>query len=59
MAENTQDDAVKEVYKLANDLGITGTPSYVVGKEAVYGAVGAEEIETKVTNVRTCGKTVC
>ena len=59
MDENTQDDAVKQVYTLANSLGITGTPSYVVGKEAVYGAVGAEEIETKITNVRTCGKTVC
>ena len=59
MAENTQDDAVKEVYTLANDLGITGTPSYVIGKEAVYGAVGAEEIEAKVNNVRACGKTAC
>jgi protein-disulfide isomerase len=57
--ENTQDEAVKEAYTLANNLGITGTPSYVVGREAVFGAVGAEELETKVANVRACGKTAC
>jgi protein-disulfide isomerase len=59
MDENTQDEAVKEAYTLANNLGITGTPSYVVGREAVFGAVGAEELETKVANVRACGKTAC
>ena len=44
MEEATQDEAVREAYTLANDLGITGTPSYVIGKEAVFGAVGADEI---------------
>ncbi|CAN7429926.1 DsbA family protein [Pararhizobium sp. LjRoot235] len=59
MDANTQDEGVKEAYTLANSLGITGTPSYVVGREAVFGAVGAEELETKVANVRACGKTAC
>ena len=51
MDENIHDDAVREAYTLANSLGITGTPSYVVGKEAVFGAVGADELETKVANL--------
>lgn len=59
MESDAQDAGVKEAYTLANDLGITGTPSYVVGNEAVFGAVGAEELEAKVTNMRSCGKTVC
>lgn len=59
MATDNGEDAVKESYSLANALGITGTPSYVVGNEAVFGAVGAEELETKVTNIRTCGKATC
>ncbi|WP_307233338.1 DsbA family protein [Pararhizobium capsulatum] len=59
METDAHDAAVKESYTLANNLGITGTPSYVVGNEAVFGAVGAEELETKVTNMRSCGKTVC
>ena len=40
-------------------ISITGTPSYVIGNEAVFGAVGAEEIEGKVANMRECGKTAC
>jgi protein-disulfide isomerase len=59
METDAHDEAVKESYALANSLGITGTPSYVVGDEAVFGAVGAEELEAKVTNMRSCGKTVC
>ena len=59
METDAHDEAVKEAYTLANTLGITGTPSYIVGNEAVFGAVGAEELEAKVTNMRSCGKTVC
>ncbi|MBP1882599.1 DsbA family protein [Sinorhizobium mexicanum] len=59
MEKEPQDSAVRESYSLANELGITGTPSYVVGNEAVFGAVGADEIATKVENMRSCGKTVC
>ena len=59
MAEDTHDDEVKAVYALANSLGITGTPSYVVGDEPIFGAVGADEIEAKVTNIRSCGKATC
>ena len=59
MAENTSDEGVQEAYTLANDLGITGTPSYVIGREAVFGAVGVEELTAKVANVRACGKTTC
>ncbi|WP_457586288.1 DsbA family protein [Ensifer canadensis] len=59
MEKEPHDAAVREAYTLANDLGITGTPSYVIGNEAVFGAVGAEEIGTKVANMRSCGKTAC
>ncbi|OJG00282.1 DsbA family protein [Pararhizobium antarcticum] len=59
MVDPATDESVKEAYTLANTLGITGTPSYVIGKEAVFGAVGAEELETKVTNMRSCGSTIC
>lgn len=59
MEKEPHDAAVREAYGLANDLGITGTPSYVIGNEAVFGAVGAEEIESKVANMRECGKTAC
>jgi protein-disulfide isomerase len=41
--------AFRETYELADRLNITGTPSYVVGQEVVFGALGqaalAERIE--------------
>jgi protein-disulfide isomerase len=52
-------DAVREVYELADGLGITGTPSYVIGDEVVFGAVGYDQLNTRVANVRECGKAVC
>ncbi|MGO9389508.1 DsbA family protein [Rhodoblastus sp.] len=50
---------IEEVMKMADSLALTGTPSYVVGDEAVVGAVGMAELKTKVDAVGKCGKTVC
>lgn len=52
-------DAIREVYELADGLGITGTPSYVVGEEVVFGAVGYGRLSPKLANLGECGKTVC
>jgi protein-disulfide isomerase len=59
MEDDSHDASVREAYMLANDLGITGTPSYVIGNEAVFGAVGSGELTTRVANMRECGKTAC
>jgi protein-disulfide isomerase len=59
MTEKPHDDAVRQAYSLANDLGITGTPSYVIARETVFGAVGADGLEEKIANVRSCGKATC
>jgi len=50
---------IEDIMKLADSLALTGTPSYVVGDEAVVGAVGMAELKTKVDSVGKCGKTVC
>jgi protein-disulfide isomerase len=59
MAANTNDAQVKEAYQLATSLGITGTPSYIIGNEAVFGAVGAGPLKEKIANMRSCGKATC
>ena len=59
MAENPNDQLVRDAYTLATNLGVTGTPTYIVGNEALFGAVGADAIQEKVANVRTCGKSTC
>lgn len=52
-------NAVSEVYELADGLGITGTPSYVIGDEVVFGAVGYDALMPRVENMRKCGKSAC
>ena len=47
-----------ENMKLAEALGLNGTPSYVVGSDVVIGAVGLEALRLKVNTAR-CGKTTC
>jgi protein-disulfide isomerase len=59
MKNPTIEARFRETYELADALGITGTPSYVVGDEVVFGAQGAAVIAPKVANLEQCGKTVC
>ena len=59
MAEVSQDDSVRQAYQLATKLGITGTPSYILGDEAVFGAIGESDLNQKIASVRQCGKTTC
>lgn len=49
---------LKENFKLAEDMGLNGTPSYVIGKNVVVGAVGAEGLAKKISEAR-CGKASC
>lgn len=56
-------DAVRSVlatnFQLADDLGLTGTPAWVIGDQVVSGAVGQERLGAAVMNVRRCGTVVC
>ena len=44
--------------KLAEALGLNGTPSYVVGGDVVVGAVGLNTLKEQVNNAR-CGQATC
>lgn len=44
--------AFEKTYALANRLQITGTPSYVVGNEVVFGALGQEVLAQKIAEAR-------
>lgn len=37
---------------LASELGITGTPSYVIGNEVVFGAVGVAELSSRIADLK-------
>ena len=49
---------LNENFKLAEDMGLNGTPSYVIGGDVVVGAVGAEGLSKKISEAR-CGKAAC
>lgn len=50
--------ALQESFALAEALGFQGTPSYVIGNEAIVGAVGVKELQAKINTAR-CGKAIC
>jgi protein-disulfide isomerase len=49
---------LEESFKMAEALGINGTPSYVVGNQVVVGAVGVEKLREAINTTR-CGKATC
>ena len=53
------DQSIRQTYELANALGISGTPSFVIGDEAVFGAVGEDVLSEKIANMRQCESTIC
>jgi protein-disulfide isomerase len=49
---------IEENFKLAEAMGMNGTPSYVIGKQVVIGAVGLDSLKEKI-GVARCGKATC
>jgi protein-disulfide isomerase len=58
MASTEAKTTIQENFKLAEDMGMNGTPSYVIGKQVVIGAVGLEGLREKISTAR-CGKATC
>jgi protein-disulfide isomerase len=50
--------SLEETLKLGEELGLNGTPSYIVGSDVVVGAVGLDALRGKVSTAR-CGKAQC
>ncbi len=43
-------ESISDVYGLADGLGITGTPSYVIGNKVVFGAVGYDQLKQEMAS---------
>jgi protein-disulfide isomerase len=50
---------LQEVQDLARQLGISGTPAYIMGAEMIPGAIGFDALQEKVAAMRQCGATSC
>lgn len=52
-------DTITEVYALASELSLTGTPSYVTANDVVIGAVGFDALKERIASAReSCGAEV-
>jgi protein-disulfide isomerase len=49
---------IEENFKLAEEMGMNGTPSYVIGKQVVIGAIGMDGLKEKI-GIARCGKATC
>ena len=58
MASEEVKKSIDESFKLAEQLGLNGTPSYVIGNDVVIGAVGLAALREKINTAR-CGKATC
>jgi protein-disulfide isomerase len=58
MTSDEVKQSLEESLKLAEKLGLNGTPSYVIGNDVVIGAVGLATLKEKVNTAR-CGKATC
>ena len=50
---------IEESYMLADALGLTGTPSYVLGNEVIVGAIGYDALRGMIDSIRACGAAFC
>ncbi|MBL8572848.1 MAG: DsbA family protein [Hyphomicrobiaceae bacterium] len=46
---------IEEVYAIANGLGLSGTPTYVIGQDVIPGAIGIDKLKEKIAEARKCG----
>lgn len=58
-ADQSVTAGIAESEKFAKSLQANGTPTFVIGDEVVVGAVGYDDFEAKVANVKKCGRAVC
>jgi protein-disulfide isomerase len=59
MESHEVETGLREVMAMADSLQINGTPSFVVGQEVVVGAVGYDELKSKIDAVHKCGHSLC
>lgn len=59
MGTEAVSETIQTSYEIARALNITGTPTYIIGNEIIPGAIGIDELRTRIANMRACGQTQC
>ena len=48
-------ERIQRTYAIAQGLGISGTPTFIIGDEVIPGAVPKAELARRIANMRECG----
>jgi len=59
MKDESVAKTIQNSYEIAQALGISGTPTYIIGNEVIPGAIGVDELRTRIANMRACGESQC
>jgi len=59
MGEARVAKTIQTSYEIAQALNITGTPTYIIGNEIIPGAIGVDDLRTRIANMRACGESAC
>ena len=59
MGTEAVSQSIQSSYEIAKELNITGTPTYIIGNEIIPGAIGIDELRSRIANMRACGETQC
>ena len=59
MGDEDVAQVIQESYEIAQALGITGTPTYIIGNEIIPGAIGADDLRARIADMRECGESQC
>lgn len=59
MSEDHVTQTIQKSFEIAQALGITGTPTYIVGNEIIRGAVGVDTLREVIADMRECGQAQC
>lgn len=59
MGDNSVAQAIQNSYEIAQALGISGTPTYIIGNEVIPGAIGIDGLRQRISNMRECGQSQC
>jgi protein-disulfide isomerase len=59
MGDASVTQSIQASYEIAQALGISGTPAYIIGNEIIPGAIGVEELRARIADMRACGKSQC
>lgn len=59
MNDETVSHVLEQTDALAQQLGIRGTPAFIIGNEVLIGYIDRDALKKMISNIRSCGRSEC